>query len=139
MADIVKIRSFFQGDHYAANSGIKIETVETDCVTCSMEITELHLNAAGGVQGGAIFTLADFTFAVHANQALALGEDTALIVGQSCAISYLKPARGKKLTARSKCLSSGRNMSVYRIVITDDFGNNIAEMHGNGFKTHPKA
>jgi acyl-CoA thioesterase len=32
-----------------------------------MKINETHLNAVGVVQGGAIFTLADFAFAVASN------------------------------------------------------------------------
>jgi acyl-CoA thioesterase len=138
MRDINKIRDFFSGDRFAANAGIVIETADDDGVTCVMDITELHLNAAGGVQGGAIFTLADFTFAVHCNLDHASGDDAGLTVGQSCSISYLKSVRGGKLIARSTCLSKGRIISVYRIVITDDLGNSIAEMHGNGFTTRKK-
>ena len=33
-----------------------------------MEIKDFHKNALDGVQGGAIFTLADFAFAVASNQ-----------------------------------------------------------------------
>ncbi|MDR2649866.1 MAG: PaaI family thioesterase [Clostridiales bacterium] len=133
MTDINKIRNFFSDDRFAMNAGIVIDDAEAECVTCGMDINASHLNAGGGVQGGAIFTLADFTFAVHCNLAHAQGEDVGLTVGQSCSISFLKSVRGKKLIARSTCLSKGRRISVYRIVVTDDLGNNIAEMHGNGF------
>jgi acyl-coenzyme A thioesterase PaaI-like protein len=63
------------------------------------------------------------------------GADMGITVGQSCAISYLKSTKGKKLIAKSSCLSKGRNMSVYRIFVEDDLGTPIAEMHGNGFTT----
>jgi acyl-CoA thioesterase len=131
--DIEKIRTFFKADRFAMGAGISIDSVAPDKVECSMKINESHLNAGGGVQGGAIFTLADLAFAVHSNWEMASGVDTGITVGQSCSISFLKAVKGKKLIAESACLSRGRNISVYRITVRDDLGNLVAEMHGNGF------
>ena len=100
-----------------------------------MEIRDTHRNAGGAVQGGAIFTLADFAFAVHSNLDMLQGAPVGVTVGQSCGISFLKSSRGKRLFAESVCLSKGRTMSVYRISVRDDLGAPIAEMHGNGFTT----
>jgi acyl-CoA thioesterase len=133
--DIDKIRTFFSTDQYAQVTGIVIDSVEADKVVCGMEIKDLHRNASGVVQGGAIFTLADFTFAVHSNLDMLLGADAGMTVGQSCGISFLKSSKGRRLIAESACLSKGRTMSVYRISIKDDLGIPIAEMHGNGFTT----
>jgi acyl-CoA thioesterase len=130
-----RIRAFFSADRFAAAAGIVIESAGEDLVECAMEITDMHRNAGGAVQGGAIFTLADLAFAVHSNLDLACGADKGMTVGQSCGISFLKNTRGKRLTAQSVCLSRGRNISVYRITIRDDLGVLIAEMHGNGFTT----
>ena len=132
------IRSFFAADRFAALAGVTIDAVREDGVECGMEITAAHFNASGGVQGGAIFTLADLAFAVHSNLRLLCGEDVGFTVGQSCAISYFKSPKGRRLIARSTCLSQGKTMSVYRIVVTDDLGTAIAEMHGNGFTTARK-
>jgi acyl-CoA thioesterase len=136
--DIERIRGFFSADKYAAAAGIHIDAVREDRVQCSMEITDMHRNAGGGVQGGAIFTLADLAFAVHSNLEMVLGADRGITVGQSCSISFLKSVRGKRLAAESVCLSRGRNMSVYRISVRDDLGNAVAEMTGNGFTTGKK-
>ena len=58
----------FANDRFATKlCGANIESVTENEVVCSMEITEDHLNAVGTVMGGAIFTLADFTFAVASN------------------------------------------------------------------------
>ncbi|MDR0867610.1 MAG: PaaI family thioesterase [Planctomycetota bacterium] len=134
--DLEKIRQYFRGDRFAANIGVVIDAVSETSVQCSMVLTENHRNAVGGVQGGAIFTLADFTFAVHCNLAMVSGEPVGATVGQSCAISYLKLTRGAKLLAASTCLSRGRAMSVYRIDVTDDLGAPIAQMTGNAFTIH---
>jgi acyl-CoA thioesterase len=131
--DLDRIREFFSADRFAMAAGIVIDSVDEDRVECSMEITGAHRNASGAVQGGAIFTLADLTFAVHANLDMAGGADQGATVAQSCSISFLKSSRGKRLIARSACLSRGRTISVYRISVEDDLGVLIAEMHGNGF------
>lgn len=98
-----------------------------------MEIKDIHRNAVGGVHGGAIFTLADFTFAVHSNLDNLCGLNVGNTVGQSCDISYLKSTKGSQLIAKSTCLNKGRNMSVYQVDITDNQNNAIATMIGNGF------
>jgi acyl-CoA thioesterase len=133
--DLKKIRAYFAADRYAAMAGIVIEAVSEERVVCGMEITAMHMNASNLVQGGAIFTLADVAFGIHSNLRRACGEDVGLTVGQSCDISYLKRPQGKRLVARSTCLSRGKNISVYRIAVTDDRGALVAEMRGNGFTT----
>ena len=131
--DTERIRSHFRKDLFATGNGIVIDSVTEDRVVCGMDIAERHRNSAGGVQGGAIFTLADLAFAVHCNLAWVCGEDVGVTVGQSCSISFLKGTKGSRLTATSACLSKGRNISVYRICVEDNLGVPIAEMLANGF------
>jgi acyl-CoA thioesterase len=133
--DLDKFRAFFAQDKYAMLTGVVIESVSDECVTCSLEITASHMNAGGGVQGGAIFTLCDLAFAVHCNLALVNGDEVGITVGQSCGISFLKSPKGKRLTASSVCLSKGRSISVFRVCVTDETGAAIAEMHGNAYTT----
>ncbi|MDR1318297.1 MAG: PaaI family thioesterase [Treponema sp.] len=136
--DLEKLREYFADDRFAAAAGIVIDSATEDNVRCSMEIGALHKNAGGVVQGGAIFTLADLCFAVHANLGRLCGADEGITVGQSCSISFLKSGTGGSLTAESTCLSRGRTMSVYRITVKDNLGNAVAEMHGNGFTTRKR-
>ncbi|MDR1947739.1 MAG: PaaI family thioesterase [Desulfovibrio sp.] len=127
------IREIFSRDLFAADAGITVDSVSEDCVECGMDITERHLNAGGIVQGGAIFTLTDMAFGVHSNLARVCGGKVGMTVGQSCSISYLGTARGKRLTARSALLSRGRKVSVYRVTVRDDLGNPVADMVGNAY------
>ena len=131
--DLEHIRNYFNQDRFATENGVVIDSATEDCVVCSMELTESHRNSVGGVQGGAIFTLADLAFAVHCNLAMVCGEDVGVTLGQSCSISFLKSTGGKRLNAKSTCLSKGRSISVYRICVEDDLGIPIAEMLANGF------
>jgi len=133
--DLNHIREHFKKDRFATEAGIVIDSVTEDQAVCSMELNEGHKNSVGNVQGGAIFTLADLTFAVHCNLAWVCGEDIGVTVGQSCSISFLKSTKGSKLIASSTCLSKGRSVSVYRISVKDDLGVLIAEMQANAFTT----
>jgi acyl-CoA thioesterase len=133
--DLEHIRNHFKKDRFATGIGVIIVSVTEETVVCSMELNESHKNSVDGVQGGAIFTLADFAFAVHCNLHWVSGGDVGVTVGQSCSISFLKGTRGKRLTATSTCISKGRTMSVFRICVEDDLGVPIAEMLANGFTT----
>jgi len=131
--DLEHIRNYFKNDRFASENGVVIDSVTEDRVVCGLELRPEHRNAAGGVQGGAIFTLADLAFAVHCNLAMVCGEGAKLTVGQSCSITYLKSTKGRRLTAISTCVSKGRSISVYRIRVEDDLGVGIAEMLASGF------
>ena len=131
--DLEHIRNHYKNDRFATENGIVIDSVAEDCVVCSMELNEKHKNAVGGVQGGAIFTLADLAFAVHCNLAMVCGEDIGVTVGQSCSVSFLKSTRGSCLISKSTCLSKGRSVSVYRICVEDNLGVQISEMLANSF------
>lgn len=54
-------------DAFAFSIGISILEVGEGCAKGKMEITPTHLNGVGTVQGGALFTLADYICAVAAN------------------------------------------------------------------------
>jgi len=131
--DTDNIKKFFSYDKFAEHAGIVIQSITEDCVECVMEITDIHKNSVVNVHGGAIFTLADFTFAVHANSENLSGGDVGNTVAQSCNINYLNTSKGNRLIAKSKCVKKGRNMSVYQVTITDDLGKDIAMLVGNGF------
>ena len=131
--DLKLIRAYAQNDCFATENGMVIDFAAEDCVICGMDLAERHRNPVGNVQGGAIFTLADFAFGIHCNLAMICGEDVGVTLGQSCSISYLKRTRGRRLIAKSTRLSKGRNTSVYRICVKDDLGIPIAEMLANAF------
>ena len=133
--DLEQLREHYKKDRFATENGIVLDSVTEDCVVCSMVLTPGHQNAAGGIQGGAIFTLADLALAVHCNLAMTCNEDVGVTVSQSCSISFLKGTRGTRLYAKSCCVSKGRTISVYRISVEDDLGVPIAEMLANTFTT----
>lgn len=130
MSDIEKVREFFAKDRFATDNGAVIEQVGENSATVSMEIKEHHRNAVGIVMGGAIFTLADFAFAVASNH-----EDPGT-VSLSANITFLKASKGNKLIAKAECVRNGRTTCYYRVTVTDDTGALIAEVTTSGYKTN---
>ena len=128
MIDIEKLRTFFLKDRYAMFSQIMIEQVTEEETICSMNIEDMHLNAGDLIQGGAIFTLADFAFAVAAN---ARGKMT---VSLDSHITFIKAGKGKKLIAKAKPVSLGNKIVTYQIDVFDEQDERISMMTVNGYQ-----
>ena len=58
---------YFRGDNFARENGISLVSCKPGHAIVKVEITERHLNGAGVVHGGLLFTLADFAFAAATN------------------------------------------------------------------------
>ncbi len=128
MSKIDEAREEFSKDLYATKlSGIKIDEIGEDFARCSMDLTPDHLNAYGGVMGGAIYTLADFAFAVASN----FGKDVASVSADGHA-SFLNPAKGKTLTAEAKLLKDGKRNCFYQVDVRDELGTYIAVVSFTG-------
>ena len=121
-------REYFSKDYFAMDNKMTLEALTDNGAVCAMEITERHQNAEGGLMGGAILALADFTFAAAANNA---HHPT---VAQQVSLNFLNASKGKKLVATASCLKSGRTSCVYVISIKDDLGRDIAQAMFTGFK-----
>lgn len=126
--DIERIREVFSKDRFATENGAVIEEVGEHYAKCSIELTEHHFNAAGGVMGGVHFVLADFAFAVATNWN-GMG-----VVSLSSTITYLGAVKGKKLIAEAECVKEGRSTVFYHVIIRDDFDNMVAEVGITGFR-----
>ena len=95
-------------------------SADADKVICEMPIKDGLLNAHGGVMGGAIFTLADFAFAIASNYA---GVPSVAI---ECNIRYYAASKGSKLIATCTADKEGRALGHYTVDISDDLGKKIA-------------
>ncbi len=121
-------REYFKKDVYAYNSGMVLEELGEDYAVCSVPIHEGLMNANGGVQGGAIFTLADLAFAALVNH---IHMPT---VAQQVSVNFLNAPKGQRLFARAEIKKDGRSASVVNVSVTDDTGRDIAQYVGTGFK-----
>ena len=125
--ELEQIREFFAKDRFATDNGATIEEVDDGYAKCSLEIQPHHLNAANTVMGGAIFTLADFAFAVASNW------NKPLHVSTTSQITYLGVTRGSRLIAQAHRVKEGRSTCYYLVEVTDDLGNAVAHVTASGF------
>lgn len=125
---VEEAREFFYKDKFAVNTGVTLDSLTEDEAVCSLDVTNEHRNAYGGVMGGVIFTLADFAFAVLSNQI------HQLTVAQQVSINYLSAPKGDKLIAEAYCRKNGRNSSIIIVNVSDDIGRDVAQFVGTGFK-----
>lgn len=129
MSNLDQIRSRFSNDFFATQAaGAVIDKAEPGHCICSMTIQPVHLNANSKVMGGAIFTLADFAFAVAAN-----GYSDRITVTQQVSVTFLSPAEGKKLIAEAKCIRAGHTTCLYAVDVKDDNGMLKAHLTINGY------
>lgn len=117
-------RFFATEDKFARHSGIELVEVRPGWAKASMKIEPFHLNGAKTVHGGAMFTLADFAFAVASNShgMLAMGINTSM--------SFVKAALQGTLYAEAKEQSLNARLASYAVTITDDAGDVVALFQG---------
>ena len=123
-----EVREYFKNDKFATNAGMQVDSFSDDEVICSVELTDDHRNANGGIMGGVIFTLGDFAFAVLSNQ---IHRPT---VAQQVSVNFLGGPKDKHLEARAVLKKSGRSSTVINVDITDGEGRAVAQFIGTGFK-----
>ena len=121
-------REFFIRDRFASENGMTLDALTENGAVCAMVLTGRHQNAEGGVMGGAILALADFTFAAASNN---VHRPT---VAQQVSFSFLNASKGSRLLSTATCIKSGRSSCVYHIDIKDDLGKDIAQAMFTGFK-----
>ncbi len=127
MKTLEEVREIFKNDRFATENGAVIDEIGEGYAQCSLEITGRHLNAMGALMGGVSFMLADFAFAVAANH------EEMGTVSISANTAYLGVAKGNRLTAKASCVKNGRTTCYYRVSITDNLDNKVAEVTITGF------
>ncbi len=125
---IEEAREYFSKDRFATENGMVLEELDENHAVCSLELSDRHRNAYGGVMGGAIFTLADFAFAALSN------DMENVTVAQQVSINYLSASKGTRLVARASYRKNGRSSCVVNVDVTDDVGRDVAQFVGTGFK-----
>lgn len=121
-----RIGEFFEKeDTYAALSGIELVEIGEGYAKASMPVTGDHLNGVKSAHGGAIFTLADFAFAVAANS------HGTVSVAINASISFFKGIpEGGKLYAEAEEISKHPKLGSYTVRVTDDEGDLVAQFQG---------
>lgn len=115
---------FFRHDTFAyKQAGCRIVEGWKGHGVCEMVLEpEKHCNAQNFVMGGAVFTLADYAFAV----ASMCGEVSS--VSLSCSVEFIAATKGEKLIATCDEDKNGRKVGFYTTLVKDDLGELIAKV-----------
>jgi len=121
------IKRHFENDRFAAETGIRLVELRSGFASAYLRLEQRHLNSVGIVQGGAIFTLADFTFAAASNS----GGKVAVAINTT--LSFLKATRNGTLHAEAAEISRTRRLSVCTVRVTNDAEELIALFQGTAY------
>ena len=126
------IKRYFQNDQFAKRSDIELLSVAPGHATAKMVLNPHHWNALKTVQGGAIFTLADFTFAAAANS------HGTVAVAINVNITFMKAASAGTLWAEARELSKNFKIGAYAVEVKDDQGDLVAQFQGLAYRKKDK-
>ncbi|HDP33944.1 MAG TPA: PaaI family thioesterase [Candidatus Hydrogenedentes bacterium] len=118
------LNEYFKGDKLAAAMNMTIKEVAPGHAVVAMPITDMHKNGLDAAHGGAIFSLADFCFAVASNS------HGRVAVAVNASISFFRAAFSGVLTATARETHLGERIAGYVIDVTDESGALVAAMQG---------
>ena len=122
------LKRFVEHDRYAKHLGIEMLEYGQGKAKARMEVKPHHLNSAGMLHGGAIFSLADAVFSAASNS------HETLAVAINVSISFFKAIKGGALTASAEEVSFNPKIATYLINVHDDTGNKIALFQGTVYR-----
>lgn len=122
------MKFFAAEDKFARHNGIRLLEAGPGWAKVCMEIAPYHMNGANTVHGGAIFTLADFAFAVASNS------HGNLAMGINTSVSFVKSATTGKLFAEATEQAINPKLATYLVRVTDDNSDVIAIFQGTVYR-----
>jgi acyl-CoA thioesterase len=122
------LTKFVKNDHFAKHLDIEMLEYSPGRAKAKMVLQNHHLNSAGTVHGGAIFSLADAVFSVASNS------HGTLAMAINVSISFFKAAKAGTLYAEGREVSLNPKLATYLIDVTDEEGNKIALFQGTVYR-----
>lgn len=116
-------------DRFVNQLGIEVIEVNPGYAQTKMVVREEMLNAVDIIQGGATFTLADFTFALASNS------HGKVAVALNAQINFTRSAaKGELLTATAKEVNCGKRTGLYSVEVRNSDNILIAHFSGTVFR-----
>ena len=115
-------------DRFASHCNIELVSVEIGHARARMTLQDHHLNGVGIVQGGAIFTLADFAFAAASNS------HGTVAVAVNVSISFLKAVSSGTLHAEAKEIARSSKLGSYTVEVRDEQNELVALFQGMAYR-----
>jgi acyl-CoA thioesterase len=124
-------RMLLERDRFAGQAGIRLVEVGEGHARATMEVGPSHLNGVGVVQGGALFTLADFAFAAACNS------HDRVAVAIDVSISFVKGVSSGTLVAEAREEALTERLSTCLVRVTDGAGDLVALFKGTAYRKRP--
>lgn len=124
--------NYFKGDKFAELVGVKLLECSPGIARCKVVIKDHHLNSAGVVHGGVLFTLADLCCAAATNS---YGRVALSIENH---ISYFQKSSGGDIYASAKVNSKSNKLITCTIEIADGDGLLLSNFVGTAYITKEK-
>lgn len=118
------MQKIYEKDKFAQHNGIQFLEAKKGTAKAKMDIKDHHLNGVGTVHGGAIFTLADLTFALAANSY------ERVTVAINVNISYINAVSSGTLFAEAIEISRNPKLATYTINIYNEDSKLVALFQG---------
>lgn len=115
MVSLIKER-----DRFARLCGLEVVSAGDGAAVVRMVVRDEHRNAMDMVHGGALFTLADYAFA------LACNSRHIPAVGLSTSMNFIRPGRSGAIEATARELSLTSKVGTYAVEIRDEAGELLA-------------
>ena len=119
-----KVVDLMTADKFVEYCGITLDEIGPGYAKTSVTIDSRHLNGAGIIQGGVLFTLADYALASAANSR----EKVSVSIETS--MSFIKGVSAGKVIATASEVTCGRTLARYEVPVTTEDGTLIALLHG---------
>jgi acyl-CoA thioesterase len=123
-----ELRALFAHDRFAAAIGIELIEVREGYARARLTAGDRHLNGVDVVQGGCIFTLADFAFAAACNS------HGTLAVAINVSISFVEAGRPGTLIAEAHEVAMSPRLSSCTVHVRDAGGTLLAIFQGMAYR-----
>ena len=122
------LKSFVGNDAFARHLGVEMLDYGDGHARASMEVKAHHLNSAGSLHGGAIFSLADAAFSAASNSR------GTLAVAINVSIAFFKAVTEGTLIAEAREVALNRKLATYLIDVSDEAGDLVAQLQGTVYR-----
>ncbi len=126
------VQRFFKNDRFAERANIELLSLSPGYARAKMTLHPHHLNGYGTVQGGAIFTLADYAFAAASNS------HGTVAVAINVNITFIKAGQMGTLWAEAREISRNFKLGSYTVEVKDDAGEMVALFQGLAYRKSEK-
>jgi acyl-CoA thioesterase len=123
-----ELERFVERDAFAKHLGVEMLDCGHGSARARMKIRAHHLNSAGILHGGALFSLADAVFSAASNS------HGTLAVAINATMSFFEAVGDGILVAEAREVALSRRLATYIVDVRDESGSAIAQMQGTVYR-----